>query len=131
MKEKTITALMVAPNMKPCLIVLENNLDFLQKAVSIGAPYQGLIEVHTLEPGVCMICNEEGKLIGLSGNRRIGNDIITGIFYIVGEDNCGNFTSLPKDIAAKYMERFKYPEIITEEEVLNALFTGFEISPDE
>ena len=131
MKEKTITALMVAPNMKPCLIVLENNLDFLQKAVSIGAPYQGLIEVHTLEPGVCMICNEEGKLIGLPGNRRIGNDIIAGIFYIVGEDNCGNFSSLPKDITVKYIKIFQHPENISEEDVLNSLFTSFSILPEE
>ena len=125
MKEKTINALMVAPNMKPCPIVLENNLDFLQRAVSIGAPYQGLIEVLPLEPNVCMICNEEGKLIGLPGNRRIGNDIIAGIFYIVGEDNCGNFTSLPKDITAKYMKTLQHPEKISEEDVLNSIFTCF------
>ena len=131
MKEKTITALMVAPNMKPCLIVLENNLDFLQKAVSIGAPYQGLIEVHTLEPSVFMICNDEGKLLGLPGNRRLGVDIIAGIFYIVSEDQDGNFASLSPHLAEKYAGIFQYPEEISDAEVLDALFTGFSIITED
>ena len=130
MKEKSITALMVAPNMKPCLIVLENNLDFLQKAVSIGAPYQGLIEVHTLENKVCMICNEDAKLVGLPGNRRMGRDIVAGIFYIVSEDDEGNFASLPKNMAQKYAAIFQYPEEITEAEVLDTILSEFHIISD-
>ena len=42
------------------------DLDALQKAVSIGCDYRGLIEVVGLEDGVCIICNEEGKLLGLA-----------------------------------------------------------------
>ena len=85
MKEETILALMVAPGSRPCLTILKNELDALQKAVSIGAPYQGYIEVLSLEDDVCLICNEEAKLISLPGNRRIGRDIIAGAFYIVGD----------------------------------------------
>lgn len=94
MKQKEIKVLMVAPGEHPREVVLENNLDALQKAVSIGCDYQGLIEVVNLEKGVCIICNEEGKLLGLEGNRRLGSDIIAGVFYVVGEDKRGNFTSL-------------------------------------
>jgi hypothetical protein len=91
MKQEKIKVLMVAPGEYPKEVVLKNNLDALQKAVSIGCDYQGLIEVISLGKGVCIICNEEGKLLGLEGNRRLGGDIIAGVFYVVGEDKCGNF----------------------------------------
>ena len=94
MKQKEIKALMVAPGEHPREVMLKNDLDALQKAVSVGCDYQGLIEVISLEKGVCIICNEEGKLLGLEGNRRLSNDIIAGVFYVVGEDKRGNFVSL-------------------------------------
>ena len=75
MKQKEIKVLMVAPGECPREVVLKNNLDALQKAVSIGCDYQGLIEVISLEKGACIICNEEGKLLGLDGNRRQGVNV--------------------------------------------------------
>lgn len=56
MKQKEITVLMVAPGEHPRIVVLRNELDALQKAVSIGADRQGLIEVVDLEAGVCILC---------------------------------------------------------------------------
>ena len=43
MKQKEIKALMVAPKEYPKVVTLKTDLDSLQKAVSIGASYQGLI----------------------------------------------------------------------------------------
>lgn len=63
MKEKEITVLMIEPGKHPVVTTLENSLDALQKAVSIGAEYQGLIELVEIERGVCILCNEEGKLM--------------------------------------------------------------------
>ena len=94
MKQNEIKVLKVVPGEHPKDVVLENSLDALQKAVSIGCDYQGLIEVVGLEKGVCIICNEEGKLLGLEGNRRLGGDTIAGVFYVVGEDKRGNFGQL-------------------------------------
>lgn len=122
MKEKEITVLMVEPNKRPTITTLVNDLDALQKAVSIGANYQGLIEIIGIEDGVCVLCNEEGKLIGLEGNRKIGTDIITGVFYVVGEDGCGNLTSLPKDKIERYQKRFWEPEHYTKADIDHALF---------
>ena len=110
MKRKEIKALMVAPGEHPKEVVLKNNLDALQKAVSIGCDCQGLIEIVGLEKGVCIICNEEGKLLGLEGNRRLGGDIIAGVFYVVGEDKCGNFVSLTEAQMEHYSRRFWEPE---------------------
>lgn len=126
MKEETILALMVAPGSRPCLTILKNELDALQKAVSIGAPYQGYIEVLSLEDDVCLICNEEAKLISLPGNRHIGRDIIAGVFYIVGDDRHGNFCSLPMETARRYARIFWEPESFTEKEVCDSMFLTFE-----
>ena len=65
MKKREITVLMVEPGKPPAVTTLTNDLDSLQKAVSIGADYQGLVELIGLEEGVDILCNEEGKLIGL------------------------------------------------------------------
>ena len=85
---------MVEPGKHPRVTVLQDDLDSLQKAVSIGADYQGLIEIISIGNGDCILCNEEGKLIGLDGNRQIGNDIIVGVFYIMSENEEGELVSL-------------------------------------
>ena len=87
MKQTEIKVLMVEPMKEPKAVALKTDLDSLQKAVSIGVDYQGLIEIISLGDGTCILCNEEGKLNGLDGNRRVGNDIIAGVFYVVGENH--------------------------------------------
>ncbi len=104
---------------------LVNDLDELQKAVSIGASYQGLIEIIEIEDGVCILCNEEGKLIGLEGNRRIGTDIITGVFCVTGEDDDGDLASLPADMIEKYMLRFWKIESFSEDDIMKAVVMKF------
>lgn len=125
MKEKTIKVLMVEPGKHPKEVMLDNNLDALQKAVSIGCEEQGLIEIIGLEDGICLLCNEEGKLLQSEGNRRLGDDIITGVFYILGEDGEGELTSLPQETMERYKERFWAPEQYTQSEVDKALIMRF------
>lgn len=125
MKENKIKVLMVEPGEHPKEVVLDNNLDALQKAVSIGCEEQGLIEIIGLEDGICLLCNEEGKLLQLEGNRRLGDDIITGVFYILGEDGDGELISLPQEAMERYKERFWEPEQYTQGEVDKALIMRF------
>ena len=122
MKEKTIKVLMVEPGEHPKEAMLDNNLDALQKAVSIGCEAQGLVEIIGLEDGICLMCNEEGKLLQLEGNRRLGDDIITGVFYILGEDGEGELTSLPQEAMERYKEGFWDPEHYSEADIDHALF---------
>ena len=122
MKQKEIKVLMVAPGEHPREIVLKNDLDSLQKAVSIGCDYQGLIEVVGLENGVCIICNEEGKLLGLEGNRRLGRDILAGVFYVAGEDKCGNFVSFTESQMEQYSKRFWEPEQFSVGDVTDLIY---------
>ena len=61
--------------------------------------------------------NDEGKLNGLMPNRGLYNnegnlyDIIAGTFLIVGLAE-ESFCSLSEEMAAKYMEKYKVPEIM-------------------
>lgn len=77
MKETNITVLMVELGKNPIMTTIKNDLNSLQKAVSIGAPDQGLIEIIGIDDNVCILCNEEGKIIGLEPNRRFYNDKTT------------------------------------------------------
>ena len=60
MDTKEIKVLMVEPGKHPRVTNLKDDLDSLQKAVSIGAGYQGLIEFVSLGDGDCIMCNVEG-----------------------------------------------------------------------
>lgn len=125
MKQKEIKVLMVEPLKEPKVVTLKTDLDSLQKAVSIGADYQGLIEIVTIDNGVCLLCNEEGKLIGLEGNRCIGNDIIAGVFYVVGENNDGELTSLNEKQIRYYDDRLRDMEQFSKNEVEDSMFAVF------
>ena len=116
MKEKFIEVVKVSPLKTPEVVKIKNTLEGLQKAVSIEAPYVGLIEI--IQPDkeedwqICLLCNEEGKILNLPLNRRVGNDIICGTFYITSQDRFGNLASLNETQKQKYLKRFADPEFI-------------------
>ena len=90
MKEKFIKVLKVEPYKKPEVVTLKNELSSLQEAVG------GLIEFVGLDydNGIDILCNEEGKLIGLEPNRKVGSDIIVGVFYVIKTNLEGDCCSL-------------------------------------
>lgn len=78
----------------------------------------GLIEVVGNGDETCIVCNDEGKLIGMEGNRHLDNgvSIIAGPFFVCGE-TLDDFRSLTDDETQKYLERFSEPEDISRAEV--------------
>lgn len=111
MAEK-LTVVMVEPHKTPYVTEIADELSALQRCAG------GYIEVVGNGDGTLIICNEEGKLQGLEGNRRIhdGMSIIAGTFFVVGEDG-ENFRSLTESEVKRYMDRFKNPEDIDQDEV--------------
>ena len=97
-----IRVLKVEPGRAPKEINIPNTLEAFQVAVG------GDIDVRDLDCDASLICNENGKTMGLPVNRRIGRDIIAGTFLIVGCAD-GEFCSLSDDTAAHYAERFAEP----------------------
>ena len=78
----------------------------------------GLIEVVGNGDETCIVCNDEGKLIGMEGNRHLDNgvSIIAGPFFVCGE-TLDDFRSLTDEETQKYLERFSEPEDISRAEV--------------
>ncbi len=98
--------LIVEPEKSPRMANISGDLESLQKAVG------GYIEaVYPYDDPVAIVCNEEGKLIGLPLNRKLDDyDIIAGTFIVcgLGEED---FDSLTPELAEKYREKFINPEI--------------------
>lgn len=93
----------VEPNRIPFISEVFNDLKSLQRAVD------GSVEPVYLGDGAILVCNEEGKVKGMDCNRRVGDDVIAGPFFIVGEED-GAFRSLTDEETQRYMERFTEPE---------------------
>ena len=90
---------------------IRNDLYAEQQAVG------GLIEPVYLEEDICIVGNEESKLIGLSGNRRLENGtIMAGSFFVVG-DNGSEFRSLTDEETQRMLEMFSQPHEISQAEV--------------
>lgn len=110
--ENLLKIVYVEPHRPPFEAEVGDDIRSLQRAVG------GLIELVGNGDGTMLVCNDEGKLMGMEGNRRIrdGSTIIAGPFFIVGDDG-ENFRSLTESEAAEYMDRFAQPEDISQDEV--------------
>lgn len=82
MKEQEIRVLMVEPQEHPKEVTLKDDLRALQEAVG------GLIDIIGYDDDSCILINDEGKLIGLEGNRRVCGDVIAGTFNRVNLNLC-------------------------------------------
>lgn len=111
MKEPMIRVLKIEPHKEPQVIHIKNSLESLQKEVD------GYLEIVVISPTAMMVFNEEGKIIGLEGNRRFNNDVIVGNIIIAGIDDNRDTCSLSDAELKTYMERFKQPEEISQEEI--------------
>ena len=79
--------------------------------------------------GTLIVCNEEGKLDGLPGTRRIAGDVLVGIFFVVGDSGDGDYRSLTDEECDTYMDRFAEPEEISQDEIDE--YTGFMVLLDD
>lgn len=85
-----ISVLIKDPGKKPRHVHIENSLKNLQNTVG------GYIEIVTLATDCCVICNEEGRLIGLPHNCAICGVDFVGTVVIAGVAG-GEFSDLPGD----------------------------------
>lgn len=103
--------LVVEPHKVPRVEEIPNTLEAMQEIVG------GLIEPVYLHDGdAVLVCNDEGKLIGLEGNRRVDGQVIAGTFFVCGDDG-EDFCSLSDEQLEKYADRFAKLETIERAEV--------------
>lgn len=101
----------ITPHNTPIETKIGTNLIDSQKAVG------GLIELLYNNDGTIIVCNDEAKLIGMEGNRKLDSgSIIAGPFFICGDDG-EEFRSLTDEEVNKYMNKFAEPDEISEDEV--------------
>ena len=100
-KENTIKVLKIEPGKMPYEKEMVNDLEGIQAEVD------GMFECVYLDNNCIAVVNEEGKLNGMELNRRIGNDIIAGPFFISGDSEDREYVSLTDAECEKYMGEFK------------------------
>lgn len=103
--------LLITPGAAPQVLEIEHSLKNMQELVG------GTIEaIYPFEDTVALVCNDEGKLLGLPLNRAVRDpatgqilDIIAGTFFICGlsEDD---FASLSDEQIQRYTQMFRHPE---------------------
>ena len=70
--------------------------------------------------------NEESKLNGMDGNRKINGELYAGPMIIVGDDGYGGNCSLTDEQLQKYTEQFQTPEQYTQDDVQDSIYMIFQ-----
>ena len=115
MSEKDIIrAVLVKSGEEPEIIEFEHTLEEMQRLVG-----GGLIQaIYPFDDDAALICNDEGKILGMPLNRALYDlrdeiyDIIAGDFFICrAPADSDTFVSLTENQIKKYMKEFQYPEL--------------------
>ena len=109
---ETIRVLFLSPGKKAEMREIEPTLESMQSQVG------GMIEEYMpFDDDAAIVCNEEGKMMGLPLNRAVKDedgrvmDIICGDFFICyAPIESEEFLSLPPEMEKKYKEKFAWPE---------------------
>ena len=111
LEEKKMLVLKVDPEQRPYEKTIEDGYESLQQEVD------GLIQfIYPFDDPVAIVCNDEGKLMGMPLNRAMRSedgevyDIIAGPFLIVGIDG-PDCCSLTPEQVEKYSSLYQEPEV--------------------
>lgn len=131
MAKETITVLMVAPNMKPCVIELYNDATFLRAAVSLGLTETAdELNVFPLDVQTGILCCKYAALWGGKLNRKVGKWMFAGVFFVVGVQG-GTLTSLSPAALEIYKARFQHPLQPDAEDDTDALLAAIDALQDD
>ena len=111
-RNEKLRVIYVEPGKRAQTIEIDDDLKAMQNLVG------GMIEEYMpFEDDVAIICNDEGKMLGLPLNRGIRGedgqlqDIIAGDFFVCyAPIESEKFLSMPPYLEEKYKEKFDYPE---------------------
>ena len=101
--------IIVNPFTNPYVANIKGDLESMQKIV--GGYIEAVYPFDDEE--IALVCNEEGKLEGLTPNRFLLNrnngvcDFICGDFFLCSApSNSENFESMPDNLIQKYIDKF-------------------------
>lgn len=102
--------LLVEPGKRPILKEIDGSLKSMKEIV--GGTIQAL---YPFEEPVALICNDEGKLLGLPLNRALRDeegriyDIVAGTFFLCGApEGSDRFESLQKEQILRYLQAYRF-----------------------
>ena len=107
------------PGEIPEKIEINGSLESMQTLVG------GMIQaVYPFHDPVALICNDEGKLLGLPYNRVLREpesgrayDIVCGTCFLCGApQDTDHFTSLTPEQLARYTDYYRHPELFLQTE---------------
>ena len=95
--------LVVEPGKQPEEREIDGSLEGMWQIV--GRQIQA---IYPFDDTVALICNDEGKLLGLPWNRVVGYDIIAGTFFLCdAPPDSENFKSLTEEQLRLYSQLLK------------------------
>ena len=110
--------LLIEPGKNPVITDIDGSLASMQHVVG------GLIQLIYPFPDdpdiglVCLVCNEEGKILDLPPSRTLIDDkfnvidVIAGSFFLCGAPALSeNLESLPEDKLSEYQAVFAWPVV--------------------
>ena len=106
MKEEKLKILVVEPMQPPTVQEIDSNLEAMQRIV--GGDIQA---IYPFDDPVAIVCNDEGKLLGLPMNRALTDDhgvpydIVCGTFFMAGLAG-DHFASLTDQQIKKYQKKY-------------------------
>lgn len=108
--DELLRAVVVRPGEPAVVQEIDGSLEGLQALVG------GLIQaIYPFDDRAALVCNDEGKLLGMDLNRALRDesgelyDVIAGPFVVVGLSE-ENFASLTPEQTAHYLEMYKISE---------------------
>jgi len=101
---REIKVMIFEPGKEPYTAVLEDSLEHRQALVG------GEIECISLPHKTVLCCNAAGKWLGLSANRKLGNETIHGTSFLYGDTPEGRGVSLTEEQIAYFQDCFTEPQ---------------------
>lgn len=116
---REIKCLSVSPKCTPWVTTLETSVDAFNKAVSIGSNEELRAVTKRIGKRTYAVYAYESVFEDLEPNRKVGDAIICGVFYIVAVNDAGKPISMTDKQMMKYMMKFYEPENYDYSDVLD------------
>ena len=114
-----VTALKFEVGKNPCPCRLCDDGDYLNHCVSPDSYLTYTAAALKVDTGSAAIYCRNGHMFSLPGNRRIGDRIICGVFYIVRVKD-GKLKSLTDTDIVKYSLQYWHAERFNDDEIIDS-----------
>lgn len=112
-----VRMLMIQPHKTPVVTYVKQDLSSLQRAVSDHCEEAFIEYTYPFDDDCMILGNEEAKLCGMEGNRRLFGSVYAGPIFITRDNGEGDLCALTDEQVKTYGEMFAVPEDISPSEV--------------